>query len=155
MPGLDKDRIAAKVRGGTSAGWSFTQSLGAKLGLKAGLSAKFIALSESVARELAQIAPTTPRAKNVDFIHWFVAARATLTKDFAKHKAALCDTGALWVSWRKGGAKPEPSCEVSENLIREIGRAAGLVDVKVCAVDERWSGLKFVYRLSDRGGVRK
>jgi hypothetical protein len=54
----------------------------------------------------------------------------------------------LWISWPKKTSKIKT--DLDENIIREIGLAHGLVDVKVCAVDETWSGLKFIYRLKDR-----
>jgi hypothetical protein len=54
----------------------------------------------------------------------------------------------LWVAWPKKAAKVET--DLTENVVREYGLAAGLVDVKICAVDETWSGLKFVRRLRDR-----
>jgi hypothetical protein len=57
----------------------------------------------------------------------------------------------LWVSWPKKSSGV--SSDLSENIVREIGLAAGLVDVKVCAVSEVWSGLKFVYRLKDRAKI--
>jgi hypothetical protein len=54
----------------------------------------------------------------------------------------------LWVCWPKGASKVKT--DLNENIVREIGVKNGLVDIKVCAVDETWSGLKFVYRLKDR-----
>jgi hypothetical protein len=57
--------------------------------------------------------------------------------------------GALWIAWPKKAA--QTGTDLDENLVREYGLANGRVDVKVCAVDETWSGLKFVVRLSDRG----
>ena len=83
-----------------------------------------------------------------DFIHYFVMERAQLQADFASLKHALEQKGMLWVSWPKKAAKMKT--DLDENIIREIGLDGGLVDVKVAAVDERWSGLKFVYRLKDR-----
>ena len=58
------------------------------------------------------------------------------------------EAGALWIAWPKKSAKT--GTDLDENLVREYGLAHGRVDVKVCAVDETWSGLKFVVRLSDR-----
>ncbi len=58
--------------------------------------------------------------------------------------------GALWIAWPKKAAKM--ATDLDGNVVRTTGLDAGLVDVKVCAVDERWSGLKFVYRLADRKG---
>jgi hypothetical protein len=54
----------------------------------------------------------------------------------------------VWVSWPKKSSGV--STDLDENIVREIGLQAGMVDVKVCAVDETWSGLKFVFRLKDR-----
>ena len=61
---------------------------------------------------------------------------------------ALAPAGMLWISWPKKSSGV--ATDLTENLIRDTGLALGLVDVKVCAVDETWSGLRFVYRLSDR-----
>ncbi|HEX4591016.1 MAG TPA: hypothetical protein VH120_13855 [Gemmataceae bacterium] len=88
-------------------------------------------------------------AKNLDFAVLFVADRAALTKQFAKLAARLRKAGMLWVAWPKK-ASGVPT-DLTENVVRDLGLAAGLVDVKVCAIDETWSGLKFVYRLKDRG----
>jgi hypothetical protein len=84
----------------------------------------------------------------LDFIHIFTTRREELEERFSRLKQRLAQTGMLWVSWPKGASKI--STDLNENIIREIGLANGLVDVKVCAVDQNWSGLKFVYRLKDR-----
>ena len=63
-------------------------------------------------------------------------------------RSLLTKTGALWVSWPKGSSKLEK--DLNENDVRDIGLKGGLVDVKVCAVDDNWSGLKFMYRRKDR-----
>jgi len=63
-------------------------------------------------------------------------------------KDNISSRGALWVSWPKASSGVKTS--LNENIIREIGLRSGPVDVKVCAVDETWSGLKFVYQLKDR-----
>lgn len=83
-----------------------------------------------------------------DFIQYFTSERAKLKAEFPELKKNLAQDGILWVSWPKGSSKK--ATDLNENVVREIGLAAGLVDVKVCAVDEVWSGLKFVYRLKDR-----
>ena len=69
-------------------------------------------------------------------------------RDFAKLAAKLVSNGMLWIAWPKksSGVKTD----LSEDRVRQIGLDAGLVDVKVCAIDDTWSGLKFVYRLKDR-----
>jgi len=83
-----------------------------------------------------------------ELIHWFVTRERELAGRFARMERALTPAGALWISWPKRTSKVDT--DLSENSIREIGLAHGLVDVKVCAVDETWSGLKFVRRLADR-----
>ncbi len=84
----------------------------------------------------------------VDFIHVFVKDAGVLINDFPSLKKQLAKTGLMWVSWPKKAAKIPT--DVDGNLVREIGLSNGLVDVKVCAVDEIWSGLKFVYRVKER-----
>jgi hypothetical protein len=63
-------------------------------------------------------------------------------------KGRLSQTGMIWISWPKKASGL--STDVSENVVREVALQTGLVDVKVCAVDEVWSGLKLVIRLKDR-----
>jgi len=82
------------------------------------------------------------------FIHLFVRRKATLEKEFAHLASRLERDGMLWVSWPKKASGV--STEVDEAIVRATGLANGLVDVKICAVDETWSGLKFVYRVEDR-----
>ena len=84
----------------------------------------------------------------VDFIHLFVKEKKLFEKEFVKNKKLLKKDGMLWVSWPKKSAKVPT--DLDETIIRTIGLAHGLVDVKVCAVDEVWSALKFVYRTKDR-----
>lgn len=84
----------------------------------------------------------------VDFIHLFVTKRKIFEKEFLLLKAQLKKDGMLWVSWPKKTSKVES--DLDENYIRDFGLKNGLVDVKVCAVSEVWSGLKFVFRVKDR-----
>ncbi len=81
----------------------------------------------------------------------FAANLAELTKRFVPLAKKLDSAGALWVAWPKKASKLPT--DLMEDVVRKIGLDAGLVDVKVCAVDETWSGLKFVYRLKDRKSV--
>jgi hypothetical protein len=83
-----------------------------------------------------------------DFGMLFVRQRAELDKRFAALRDRLVSTGMLWISWPKKSSRV-PS-DLSEDIVRAVGLNAGLVDVKVCAVDDIWSGLKFVRRLRDR-----
>lgn len=86
----------------------------------------------------------TPLEFAMLFTHWSTA----LKKEFPRVAKNLAPAGMLWVSWPKQ-ASGVPT-DLNENIVREIGLAAGLVDVKVCAVTDIWSGLKFVRRLKDR-----
>ena len=81
-------------------------------------------------------------------IVYFTDQLAALQKDFARLSAALVPDGMLWIGWpKKASGRPT---DLNENIVREIGLDRGLVDVKVCAIDETWSGLKFVIRVKDR-----
>ena len=83
-----------------------------------------------------------------DVVLQFAEWRRPLAKEFCKAQALLHPAGALWVCWPKKAAK-RPT-DLTETVVRAVGLDHGLVDVKVCAVDAVWSGLKFVYRLKDR-----
>jgi hypothetical protein len=83
-----------------------------------------------------------------DVILLFCPDGAALRAEFPGAQSRLVKNGGLWVCWpKKSSGVPT---DLSENPIREYGLARGLVDNKVCAVDETWSGLRFVYRLADR-----
>ncbi|MFD0999074.1 DUF3052 domain-containing protein [Ohtaekwangia kribbensis] len=84
----------------------------------------------------------------LDFIHVFVKERSVFEKEFVRSKKHLKKDGMLWVSWPKKSSGVQT--DLDENIIRAVGLEAGLVDVKVCAVDDVWSGLKFVFRIKDR-----
>ena len=84
----------------------------------------------------------------LDFAMLFVRKVSDLKKGFPRLRDRLESNGMLWVSWPKRASGVET--DLSETIVRAIGLEAGLVDVKVCAVDETWSGLKFVRRLRDR-----
>ena len=88
-----------------------------------------------------------PTHESLDFIHVFCKEDDDL-KHAANQIPHLKKSGMLWVSWPKGKSKIESS--LNRDVIREYFLNAGLVDVKVAAIDEDWSGLKFVYRLKDR-----
>lgn len=87
-------------------------------------------------------------AVSADFIHLFVGDEQALHNMFPPLKSKLDKNGMIWVSWIKKSSKMET--DISENDVRDLGLQIGLVDIKICAVDEDWSGLKFVYRKEDR-----
>lgn len=123
-----------------------------KLGLKPGLTLAILHAPPGYDRTLGRLPqPITRRdrvARPLDFIQYFTRERATLARDFAALARALAPAGMLWISWPKR-ASGVPT-DLTEDVIRTVGLAHGLVDVKVAAVDEVWSGLKFVRRLKDR-----
>jgi len=83
-----------------------------------------------------------------ELIHCFSTSRRDLAGRLPRLERALTPAGALWISWPKQASGV--TTDLTETAVREIGLTHGLVDVKVCAVDETWSGLKFVRRLRDR-----
>ena len=89
-----------------------------------------------------------PQSEMADFIHLFCVSLDELKSAFAKYKPALKKTGMLWISWPKGGVPI--ATDLKRDPIREHLLANGLVDIKVAAVDDTWSGLKFMYRVKDR-----
>ena len=133
------------------AGYSGTP-LAKKLGLKAGMTAVCLNAPSHYEELLAPLPESitwqTYIDDTVDFIHYFTKSRRELAQLFPTLKAALAKDGLLWVSWPKKAAKV--ATDLDGNIVRELGLATGLVDVKVAAVDGVWSGLKFVYRVQDR-----
>ena len=83
-----------------------------------------------------------------DFVQAFYAWRADYAGEFDLLKAAIHDAGMIWISWYKKAAKMPT--DITEDVVRELALAGGLVDVKVAAIDAQWSGLKLVYRRADR-----
>jgi hypothetical protein len=88
----------------------------------------------------------------LDVVVAFFTERAELSRRIEALRGTLAADGGLWVAWPKR-ASGLPT-DLTENVVRELGLSAGLVDNKVCAIDEVWSGLRFVYRLEDRPGLR-
>ena len=134
-----------------AAGYSGT-ALVKKLGLKPGMTMRIINEPEHYRKLLGTI-PADVQIKastrgTIDFIHLFTETHAALGKALPGAVRALAADGLLWVSWPKKSSPLHK--DLSETEIRQAGLDAGLVDVKICAVDADWSGLKFVYRLKDR-----
>jgi hypothetical protein len=132
------------------AGYSGTP-LVKKLGIKSGFNIAFLSAPPGYANELdlpPEVSINSRSRKPLDFAQLFVKSEKELKTKFPEYANRLNPSGMLWVSWPKKSSGV--STDLSENIVREIGLAAGLVDVKICAVDEVWSGLKFVVRLKDR-----
>lgn len=123
-----------------------------KLGLKAGAKAAFVD-APAYYPELLGDLPENVRVlarlgRDMDFLHFFTRRLARLDRRLPVLRRSLASDGMLWISWPKKSSSLQ--ADLSESDVRAAGLAAGLVDVKICAVDEDWSGLKFVYRLRDR-----
>ena len=133
------------------AGYSGTP-LVKKLGIKEGSRVALVNAPNNFETELGELPDNVKfmksTIKSLDLILFFVLSERTLAKDFAKLAARLTSNGMIWIAW------PKKSSGVTTDLtfecVQRIGLNAGLVDVKICAIDDTWSGLKFVYRLKDR-----
>jgi hypothetical protein len=122
-----------------------------KLGIKAGRTAWFSGAPDGYNSELVKAGPFQTAKKltrDLDFLHFFTSSRADLRREFPRLRESLKANGMIWISWPKRSSGVPT--DLDENIVRDLGLKAGLVDVKVCAVDETWSGLKFVFRLKDR-----
>ena len=104
-------------------------------------------MPDSVADEIGEYAldlTFADPAKGIDTAHIFVTARADLAAKLAALRQQVAPDGQVWVSWPKKAAKVPT--DITEDTIREVALPMGFVDVKVCAIDETWSGLKLVIR---------
>ena len=134
-----------------TAGYS-GKPLVAKLGIKPGASVLILHAPKGYAKTLGPLPPDVtvvqaPRP-GLDFIQFFATGRAALERSFAALAKALAPAGMLWISWPKKASGV--ATDLTEDVVRKAALANGLVDVKVCAVDDTWSGLKLVRRLKDR-----
>jgi hypothetical protein len=138
------------------AGYS-RRSLVEKLGIKEGTRVIALGAPPTYRTLLSPLPPGasvhTTLPGSCDFIHHFARRRSELASQFPRLADSLTDNGTLWISWPKRAAGTET--DLDENVVRELGLTEGLVDVKVCAVDEVWSGLKFVRRVANRGSHPK
>jgi hypothetical protein len=120
-----------------------------KLGIKPGFRVRLANAPPDVRAQLRDaLVDCIDEETALDFAMLFTKSRLELTKEFPRLAKRLTPAGMLWVSWPKKSSGM--ATDLDGNVVREIGLAAGLVDVKVCAVTEVWSGLKFVRRLKDR-----
>jgi len=137
------------------AGYSATPLI-KKLGIRPGFDVAFVNAPEDFVKQLDLPSDISVRSHSksddLDFILVFVKSQKILSTAFAESARKIKPNGMLWVSWPKKTSGVQTN--LTENVVRDIGLAAGLVDVKVCAIDEVWSGLKFVYRLKDRGALK-
>jgi hypothetical protein len=124
-----------------------------KLGIKPGFRVHLVNAPAEVRKELRDALAECEVLKQgdaLDFAMVFTKSGAELTKEFTRIAKRLAPAGMLWASWPKKSSGV--ATDVDEYGVRGSGLAAGLVDVKVCAVSDVWSGLKFVRRVKDRKG---
>jgi CRISPR/Cas system-associated endonuclease/helicase Cas3 len=125
----------------------------AKLGIKPGTRVVLLAAPTGYAATLGALPPgakvTTSARGPQSFIHVFTRSRADLAKRIKSLNKTLKDDGTIWVSWPKKSSGV--ASDLTEDTVRDLALPLGLVDVKVCAVDDTWSGLKLVRRVANRG----
>lgn len=133
------------------AGYSNT-SLVKKLGIKPGFKIRFVDppthyfdLLEGLPVDIVVLEEPVPE---LDFIHYFTKQAAGLERDLPALRSEIVPNGTIWISWPKKASKVPT--DVTEDVIRNLALPIGLVDVKVCAIDAVWSGLKLVIRVKDR-----
>jgi len=124
----------------------------AKLGIKPDTRIAILRAPKGYDRVLGKLPPRVTRRPSIvgplDFVQFFTNEKRELERRFAALARSLAPAGMLWISWPKQASGV--ATDLTEDMIRAIGLAHGLVDVKVAAVDDVWSGLKFVRRLKDR-----
>ena len=135
-----------------TAGYSGTPLI-KKLGIKSGFRvailrapAHYLELLGDLPADVA--IDRTISGADYDFVHAFYVQRANYEAEFPRLKSAIRKGGMIWISWYKKAAKIPT--DITENVVRDVALAGGLVDVKVAAIDAQWSGLKLVYRREDR-----
>ncbi len=133
------------------AGYSGTP-LPQKLGLKMGMRVIVLGTPKNYEALLGKLPDDVEFSNRVrddsKFIHFFVTRRSDLQKQLPRLRHALADDGTLWVSWPKKTARVPT--DVTEDVIRAVALPLGLVDTKVCAIDDTWSGLKLMIRRENR-----
>ncbi|HJZ61988.1 MAG TPA: hypothetical protein VKD47_07535 [Miltoncostaeaceae bacterium] len=136
---------------GSAAGYSGTP-LARKLGIKEGAHVVLAGAPPGTEDLLAPLPEGVRLSRRLgapaDVVVAFLTSRRELERRFPRLRAAIHDAGGLWIAWPKR-ASGVPT-DITENVVREIALAGGLVDNKVCAIDGTWSGLRLVVRLVDR-----
>jgi hypothetical protein len=137
------------------AGYSGTPLI-KKLGIKEGFKVGVVNAPKSFGKALGKLPAKSTLSSNLtgsfDVIILFAGEVKGLEKQFAIVADKLSANGSLWIAWPKKSSSV--ATDLSFNVVQLIGLNYGLVDVKICAIDETWSGLKFVYRLKDRSSVK-
>ena len=130
----------------TPAGYS-KRPLADKLGIKEGMTKAILGAPEGFDALIGtQGYDDALEFEVYDYLHFFTDRKLALEQIIPILAKRLKQGGTLWISWPKKSSGKQT--DLGENLVRELGLATGLVDVKVCAIDEVWSGLKFMHRRS-------
>jgi hypothetical protein len=133
------------------AGYSKTP-LAQKLGIKSGTKVVALEPPQGYRKLLAplpdDVSFTDKALSGASFVHLFVTERRALEKELKRLRTLLDDAGVLWISWPKKASGV--ATDITEDVIRDVCLPLGFVDVKVCAVDETWSGLKLMIRRENR-----
>ena len=143
MPGWSRSRrpdALAPVPG--YSGKSIVQELGIKPGFRIFVEGAPATYGDIIGQLPAGVTTTSRLKAPLDMVHLFATERAGLATHLRSYRDAITPDGMIWVSWPKKASGV--ATDLSDIVVRDIALALGLVDIKVCAVDETWSGLKFV-----------
>lgn len=132
------------------AGYS-KRSLSEKLGIKPNYRCVILKAPDEYVKSLNLATKqlyTSYSQDRAEIVQYFATLREELTREFPRLTKQMLPSGMLWISWPKKASKT--NADLDENVVRVIGLSSRVVDVKVIAIDDTWSGLKFVYRLKHR-----
>ncbi|HLA09739.1 MAG TPA: hypothetical protein VJ023_03920 [Pyrinomonadaceae bacterium] len=139
----------------TTAGYSETP-LNKKLGFKEGHRFALINAPEGLSEELEPLPPkiknVKPGSRELDLVLLFCKTMKSMELQLPKAAKSIKPNGMVWVAWPKKSSGF--ASDLSFNVVQKTGLKLGLVDVKICAINEVWSGLKFMYRVRDRAMLR-
>ncbi len=127
---------------------------GTPLAKKLGIKEKVVVINEPpdyrklLGRAAREITFLSRPKDGADFVHFFTSRRVELAQELKNLRAMIAESGVVWVSWPKKSSRVPT--DVTEDVIRAVALPLGFVDVKVCAVDETWSGLKLMIRRENR-----
>jgi hypothetical protein len=132
-----------------------------KLGYKEGQVAWLVAVPSTLSEltkysyfrklTLSKFVKASPGGRRIDLVHWFVTSRSELQSGIGGVGNAMKPGAVLWISWPKRAS--QMPTDITEDVVRDIILPIGLVDIKVCAVDKVWSGLKFMFRKELRAAL--
>jgi len=134
-------------------GKPLTQKLGIKPGFCNFVDGAPSAYDDIVGTLPAEVTVAARLKAPVDMVHVFVTETASLAKKLVAYRAAIVPEGMIWVSWPKKSSGV--STDLSDVVVRNTALPLGLVDIKVCAIDDIWSGLKFVIPKGQRNGHQR